>query len=637
MTTGKPLLSARQPAVGVSSRGRLLGWPWAWRWESALAVLALVAAAAAFWVTVNAKFLQYPYWLAVQKADFILGPIFVGLYWRYRRPHNRLGVLLIILGLVGIPYLLESATAPGLYGAGVVSEVPIYALTMTAIIAFPNGRLDGVAERVILAAVWFISAIWLWVVLSAPYYPPAGEISGCRAACPANGLGILSPPSWIVRVSDFNAWAGIAINLATIGLYVSRWATARPPRRRALAIGGPIAVLFVVMQLSFRLWQNLVPNGLSLSAKLATGWLTWTYAASRSFIWYGFLLALVVAELYAGRALRRLVRDSMGRPSLYELEGMLRGPLGDPGLRLGFWRPRSHDWADAEGDVLGPPGAGQTLTKVDRDGRPAAAIVHDKQLSEDPELLQAAGAVALLALENAELDAAWRNSLEELAASRDELADSRARLVDATDTERRKLERDLHDGAQQRLVTIQLGLRLAWEQANGDLAAELEALSAEAGEAVEELRTLAQGIYPTVLRESGLADALRSVAMRAPIPVRVVDSGIGRCSAPVEAAIYFCSLEAVQNSIKHAGSGARVTVTLGRYGEAVHFAVADDGVGMDVAVAVVGVGLVSMRDRIGAVGGDVEVVSSPGQGTTVRGSVPVHPSDRALAQLEDVP
>ena len=120
--------------------------------------------------------------------------------------------------------------------------------------------------------------------------------------------------------------------------------------------------------------------------------------------------------------------------------------------------------------------------------------------------------------------------------------------------------------------------------------------------------------------------------MRAPIP----DGGIGRCSATVEGAIYFCALEAVQNSIKHAGSGTRVTVALGRDGEAVHFAVADDGVGMDVAAGGDGVGLISMRDRIGAVGGELEVVSLPRQGTTVRGRVPVEGSDRALIQSEDV-
>jgi signal transduction histidine kinase len=595
-----------------------------------VAVVAVVSAVAAFWITLRAGFLHYPAWLAVQKADLILGPVAVGLYWRHRRPHNRMGVLLIVLGLVSIPYTLESATAPVLFGVGVLSEAAIPFMTAVVILAFPNGRLDGVGERLALPAVVLNSVIGVAASLTDPHVSPGGSISGCRVACPRNGLAIFSVPSWMPQVDDFWAYLAAAIPLAIIGLYAWRWATAKPPRRRALSIGAPVALIFLVTQASYRILSLLAPNGLSPSVRPLQDWLQWAFAGARSFIWYGFLLALIAAQLFAGRALRRLVGDSLGRPSLRELEAILRGQLGDPGLRLGVWRPGSHDWADGGGEVLGPPESGQVLTEVERKGRPAAAIVHDEQFAEDPELLQAAGAVALLAREHAELEAGWKQSLGEL-------ADSRARLVSVGARERRKLERDLHDGAQQRLVTIQLGLRLAQERAEGDLADDLGALRAEAEEAVEELRTLAHGIYPTVLRESGLADALRSVAIRAPIPIRVTDAGIGRCSATVEAAIYFCSLEAVQNTIKHGGPQAHVTVTLGRDREAVHFAIADDGVGMDVTARGNGVGFVSMRDRIGAVGGDLVVLSSPGQGTTVRGTVPADGADSALEWIEGMP
>jgi signal transduction histidine kinase len=273
-------------------------------------------------------------------------------------------------------------------------------------------------------------------------------------------------------------------------------------------------------------------------------------------------------------------------------------------------------WVDAGGEALAPPGPGQALTTVDRHGRPAAAIVHDRQLSDDPELLQAAGAVALLALENAELEASWNASLREL-------ADSRARLTQAGDRERRKLERDLHDGAQQRLMAIQIKLRLVEERiADRELAAELDAIGTQAAESVEELRTLAHGIYPPALRQFGLIDALRAFAMTAQIPIEIVDEGIGRCPRTVEAAIYFCAMEAVQNVTKHAGSDARVTITLGRDRGRVRFAVADDGAGMDHLPAD-GEGLTSMRDRIGAVNGELAIVTAPGQGTIVRGAVPV--------------
>jgi signal transduction histidine kinase len=200
---------------------------------------------------------------------------------------------------------------------------------------------------------------------------------------------------------------------------------------------------------------------------------------------------------------------------------------------------------------------------------------------------------------------------------------SRARLVEASDRERRKLERDLHDGAQQRLMAVQIKLRVAEEQTDDpSLQRKLDAVGVEAAEAVEELRTLAHGIYPLVLRSGGLVRALRSLAMRAPIPVSVIDEGIGRCSPSVEAAIYFCSAEAVQNAVKHAGSHVSAVVTLGRDHDRINFAISDDGVGIAQSASARGDGLMGMRDRVGAAGGELEVVSSPGKGTTVRGTIP---------------
>jgi signal transduction histidine kinase len=231
-------------------------------------------------------------------------------------------------------------------------------------------------------------------------------------------------------------------------------------------------------------------------------------------------------------------------------------------------------------------------------------------LDTDSALVEGLAASSLMMLENARLVA--------------ELHESRARLTEASDRERRKLERDLHDGAQQRLTGIQVRLRMVQERVDGgELADALDAIGDDATAAVEELRALAHGIYPPVLRDYGLADALRSFGLRAPIAVDVRDDGIGRCARTVEAAIYFCAMEAVQNATKHAGSHARVTITLGRDRERVRFAVADDGVGMDPSAADgEGDGLTSMRDRIGAVSGELEITSTPGRGTTIRATVP---------------
>jgi signal transduction histidine kinase len=197
------------------------------------------------------------------------------------------------------------------------------------------------------------------------------------------------------------------------------------------------------------------------------------------------------------------------------------------------------------------------------------------------------------------------------------------RIVEAGDHQRRRLERDLHDGAQQRLMAVMIRLRMLEEGTEDErIASQLEAIGNDAEAAVEELRSLAHGIYPPVLRSYGLADALRSLASTAPIPISVTDEGIGRCSPPVETTAYFCSAEAIQNAIKHAGSNVRVDVTVGRDRDRVHFAISDGGVGIDHSERGDGDGLIGMRDRVGAVGGELEIVSSPGRGTTVRGTIP---------------
>ena len=607
----------------TSARLGVLAGPWSWRWvtrrrwEYAVAVLGVVGAAAALWLTLNAGFLQYPGWLAVQKADFIIGPIGVGLYWRHRRPHNRLGLLLIILGLLGVVYILQSSSVPALFGIGLLCEFVIGFWTVVVILAFPSGRLDGLVARLI-AGVWLIGVVipGLVLCLTAPSLVPSLSISGCKTVCPRNGLAVWPPPSWLPQLQHVMEVIVIAGPLAIASVLVWRFVTGTPPRRRALAIGAPIALLFLLAEAAYWTEYLLYSNSGATTDEPINGALQWTYAGAPSVLWYGFLFALIAAELFAGRVLRDVVRRSLGRPSLRELERMLREPLGDPGLRLGFWRASTGEWVGRRDAALEPPELGQVLTVVDRDGRPAAAIVHDVQLSEDPELLQAAGAAALLAQENAELETAWRESLEEL-------SDSRARLVQAGDRERRKLERDLHDGAQQRLVSVQVGLRLAQEEV-GDprLGRRLEAIGVQAAEAVEELRALSHGIYPPVLRSGGLVRALGSLAMRATVPVRVTDEGVGRCPPPVDAAIYFCSAEAVQNAIKHAGSHVRVAITVGRDRERVRFAISDDGVGIDRSAPAEGDGLTGMRDRVGAVGGELEIVSWPGKGTTVRGTIP---------------
>lgn len=212
----------------------------------------------------------------------------------------------------------------------------------------------------------------------------------------------------------------------------------------------------------------------------------------------------------------------------------------------------------------------------------------------------------------------------------DELRASRSRIVEAVEHERRRLERDLHDGAQQRLVGVLMRLNVAREQVESDdLARQLDAIQTEALGALEELRALTHGIYPDVLHELGPAAALRALARSSPVPIEVTDEGIRRSSDAIEAAIYFCAREAIQNTAKHAGRGATATVTLARRDRAIEFTVSDDGAGMPPERHTSGTGITGMRDRIEAVGGHFEIAFAPGQGTSVHGAIPHRPREPA--------
>ena len=238
-----------------------------------------------------------------------------------------------------------------------------------------------------------------------------------------------------------------------------------------------------------------------------------------------------------------------------------------------------------------------------------------------------------LALHNARLDSALQASMEALRRQADELRASRARIVASADAERRRIERDLHDGAQQRLVALMLRLEEARELAASDpptAARTIGELKREVEGALDEVRALAHGIYPPLLAGGGLVDALSAAAAAAPIACRLEGDGVGRYPPEVEAAVYFCCLEALQNAGKHAGDGARASILLSDGDGSLVFAVSDDGAGFDPEDVGGGVGLTSMEDRIGAIGGTLDIESTPGGGASVRGTIPVSrlPTDR---------
>ena len=323
--------------------------------------------------------------------------------------------------------------------------------------------------------------------------------------------------------------------------------------------------------------------------------------------------------------------------------GMLRraGVAGPGWLRL--WVPRllvGHENADELADRqlrFAPALQGDSVLALVLIERPPDALPFST--ADDRALAEVARRLAIV-LRNRSLDEALQATLADLRRANADLQASRRRLVTTADGERKRIERDLHDGAQQHLVALAVGIRLvrdslaaAASPADVEL---LDELDRGVRESIGSLRDLAHGIYPPLLRDSGLEEALRAAAKRSPLAVTVSATDLGRHPEQVEAAIYFCCLEALANVGKHA-PGASVTITLQAVPGELRFEVADDGPGFDPANTPAGAGLSNMADRIGALGGEVAWRASPGHGTVVVGRTPVPRTASAPAARRTVP
>ncbi|MDH4103534.1 MAG: histidine kinase [Thermoleophilia bacterium] len=335
------------------------------------------------------------------------------------------------------------------------------------------------------------------------------------------------------------------------------------------------------------------------------------------------LIALPLAMLW-GLLRARLARVHVGELVVHLEETPVDGlrdeialALEDPTLELGLWLPERREYVDAAGTALAVPDddGDRAVTLLEHEGAPLAVLVHDPTLRDEPKLVEAVAAAARLALVNARLHAEVRAQLETV-------QESRARIVTAADEERRRIERDLHDGAQQRLVALALELRSAQRHIgeNGDTEVQrlLSSTADELQVAVEELRELAQGIHPGILTQGGLAHALEALAARAPLQVSV-DATAERFSPEVEATAYFVACEALTNTVKHADA-SKASIGARRENELLVIEVADDGRGG--ATQGGGSGLRGLTDRVEARGGRLVVESVPGSGTRVRGEIP---------------
>ena len=294
------------------------------------------------------------------------------------------------------------------------------------------------------------------------------------------------------------------------------------------------------------------------------------------------------------------------------------------GTWLGVWLPELIAGRDASLVRVAPIAhAGELLGLIVVERRAESEVFTDE---DDRVLVELARQVGL-ALHNVQLDSALQESLDELRRTNEELKASRTRIVAAGDAERRKLERNLHDGAQQHLVALAVKIRLAHDAVEDDPAdavAMLDELKGDIQEAVAELRALAHGIFPPLLMAGGLPEALPAAGGRAALPTTVVADGVGRYPQDVETAVYFCCLEALQNAGKHAGDGATAEVRVWEESGMLRFEVADNGAGFDLGGSPAeGHGFVNMGDRLGAIDGTLSVVSAPGQGTKVVGTIPL--------------
>jgi len=551
-------------------------------------------------------------------ADLVLGTVGVALYWLARRPRNRTASILLALAAAYACIALQGASDPIVHSIGVLFDPVVFTLGYYAVFAFPHGRLVSRLDKVLVAApaLVILSSFLPWFFFS-PYVTGAAPLAKCNAACPTNGLMIADRPSIAVGLGKTEHVSAALLAVGIVAVIVYRLATATRPRRRALI---PVYVPALLLTVPFGLFHAAGAGLIHLDAT-AVSRIGWLLTVGRGTLSYGFLLSILLATMFAGRALKDAVGQlGMNRHPAH-LRTVLAGALDDPSLDVAFRDPTSVGFVDSAGEPFDAElvGRGQVASPVDRGGQTIAYIVHDAALSADPELVSAAGQAMVLALESSRLQV-------ELGSTIEELRTSRARIAATGHAERRKIERDLHDGAQQHLFALGVKLEFAARdvaEKDPKLAQELSQVGEELNEVLNDLRQLGRGMYPPVLRELGLEGALASVAWRSAQPTRFAAENVGRYRPEIEATVYFCCLESLQNVARHAGADARAEVRLWASNGDLCFAVEDDGVGFQPETTREGNGFENMRDRLAVFGGALWVEARRPHGTRILGSVPL--------------
>jgi signal transduction histidine kinase len=529
-----------------------------------------------------------------------------GLFAWWRRPENRTGALMCLVGFLFWLNTLLAANSEAVFTAGVVLSSLFLVAAVHLVVAYPTGRLAGQAERAVIGGAYVLTLVAQVAVLLVM------EDLGMGEPVPANALLVADVP-WLATAIQIAATA-IALPLVALlaVLLARRWRRASRPARRALGGLSAVGLLMIVLLGVVLAAQAVI--GPDASPDLVAAPLLVAFAA----LPWAFVVGLLRSRWARAGAVSALVERLGG--ARRHLRDDLAEALGDPSLDLVYWLPREGRWVDARGHPSALPAGddpARAATIVEHGGERVGALVHDRALCEAPELVGGVAAAAGLAMANERLQA-------ELHARLEELRESRARLIEAGLAERRRLERDLHDGAQQRLVALSLQVGLAQRELERGAdpqaaAALLHRARDELRLALEELRELARGIHPAVLTDRGLEAAIATLAARFPLPIEVVATPPVRLPGAVEVAAYFVVSEALANMAKHAGA-SRATVRVAREGADAVVEVRDDGRGG--ASPTTGTGLQGLADRVAGLDGRLDVLSPPGGGTLVRARIP---------------
>jgi signal transduction histidine kinase len=565
-------------------------------WTVALA--GVLAAASSVLLALASDHVSEPGVHGALQAWGLLGYVLAGVVAWWRRPESRFGPLMIAAGAVWFLSSLSSSNYAVPYTIGIAFDLLAAVFFLHVFLAFPSGRLHQWYERALIAA-GYLTAFGLQFVGMA--------LDGFG---PDNLLALTARPDTAYSLLRVQLVVLSALCLAGIGiLFVRRRRAGRPLRRASAFLVDSFALALAMIAFLF----------LSAVYGWVSGQIEFETIRRVTFFMIGlaplaFLVGLLDARL-ARSALGDLFVELRGSQSPADLREALARALRDPSVTLAYWLPEFESYADIEGHPIEVPGEdGRAATLIERGGVRVAALLHDPALEDEPQLLDAVGAAAGMALENARLQA-------EVAARLEEVRGSRARAIEAGQEERKRLERNLHDGAQQRLVALSLQLRLLEKEVAENPAAgrQLEDVQRELAQSLEELRDLARGIHPAVLSAHGLAVALEHVGARAPVPVELKVDLDGRLPEAVEVAAYYVVTESLANMAKHAQASA-ASVDVRRLGGVAVVEVVDDGVGG--ADAERGSGIRGLADRVEALGGSLRVWTPKGGGTRVRAEIP---------------